>query len=70
MKRIDTNKNGIPDYIESYALMFVSLFLIIFGCILLYNDVTDEVVSQTAMRLILYGLGGLAGDRVVENFRR
>ena len=70
MKRLDKNENGIPDYIEAYALMIASLIIFIAGITLLIIYVKDSAVAQVSMRLILYGLGGLGADRLAENFRR
>jgi len=62
---LDKDRNGIPDYIESYALMIVGIILIFAGLFSLYKGVLAE---STAMRLVYIGLALLLGDGVVKKF--
>lgn len=60
---MDKNKNGRPDKIEAYALLFMSILLVIGGVTGVYFQLLTESFSKF---IIVVGMAGILGDDVVK----
>lgn len=59
----DKNNNQVPDKIESYLLLIVSVFLIIVGIAGAGFEFLD---NSFATWIVALGVGGLLGDEFVK----
>ena len=60
---LDKNKNGIPDKIENFALLVVSIILVVASVPLLSSALIGEGFAKF---MIIVGIAGMLGDEVVK----
>jgi len=60
---MDKNKNGIPDKIENFALLFISIILVIASVPLLSAELVTEGFAKF---MIIVGVAGTLGDEVIK----
>jgi|AntDeeMinimDraft_6_1070357.scaffolds.fasta_scaffold03832_5 pheromone shutdown protein TraB len=62
---MDKNNNQIPDKVEGYALLIVSIVLVVAGLVFVGMEIFTDSFGQW---IITVGMLGLIGDEVVKKY--